>query len=162
MQHDTLDPDGLSLQKEAIHFRPDINTDKRYHDRKTHLSIDHKFTLPSPAPLTRFTRLGLWDNVACGCQATPPTRSLCPRNERIGVQAGTFHNFTVPDQLPVASISLLGANRTCDIGRSSPICEPRLAIFWSSPTSERKSGKKNEWTYLDVWENFFADVDYTT
>lgn len=55
-----------------------------------------------------------------------------PRKERIGVQAGTFQSLTVPDQLPVAKISLLGANRTCDIGRSSPICEPRLAYFWAN------------------------------
>lgn len=54
-----------------------------------------------------------------------------PRKDRIGVHAGTFHNLTVPDQLPVARILLLGANRTCEIGRSSPICEPRLTNFWS-------------------------------
>lgn len=54
---------------------------------------------------------------------------VVPRNERIGVQAGTFQSFTVPDQLPVAKISLFGANRTCDMGRSSPICEPRLLNF---------------------------------
>jgi hypothetical protein len=49
-----------------------------------------------------------------------------PLSVRIVVHAGTFHNFTVPDQLPVARILLLGAKRTCDIGRSSPICEPIL------------------------------------
>jgi len=50
-----------------------------------------------------------------------------PANVDIGVHAGTFHNLTFPDQLPVASILLLGENRTCTIGRWSPICEPRFA-----------------------------------
>jgi hypothetical protein len=53
-----------------------------------------------------------------------------PLNDLISVQAGTFHSLTVPDQLPVAKTSLFGAKRTCDIGRSSPIWEPRLAYFW--------------------------------
>lgn len=53
-------------------------------------------------------------------------KKFIPRKVRIGVQAGTFQSFTVPDQLPVANTSLFGANRTCEIGRSSPICEPRL------------------------------------
>jgi hypothetical protein len=44
----------------------------------------------------------------------------------MGVQAGTFHNLTEPDQLPVANVSPFGANRTREIGRSSPICEPRF------------------------------------
>lgn len=113
---------------------------------KPYLFIDQRFTSPSPPPLTRLTKSGFWAKLACGCQARPPTRSLwplesydvddskadenIPRNERTSVQAGTFHNLTVPDQLPVASISLLGANRTCDIGRSSPIWEPRFANFY--------------------------------
>lgn len=42
------------------------------------------------------------------------------------VQAGTFHNLTEPDQLPVANTSPFGAIRTREIGRSSPICEPRF------------------------------------
>ena len=64
-----------------------------------------------------------------------------PRRERIGVHAGTFHNLTVPDQLPVARISLLGANRTWDMGRSSPICEPRLANFLKRYDQVRKTGE---------------------
>jgi hypothetical protein len=55
-----------------------------------------------------------------------PTIHL-PANVDIGVHAGTFHNLTFPDQLPVASILLLGENRTCAIGRWSPICEPKFA-----------------------------------
>jgi hypothetical protein len=42
------------------------------------------------------------------------------------VQAGTFHNLTEPDQLPVANTSPFGAILTTEIGRSSPICEPRF------------------------------------
>ena len=42
------------------------------------------------------------------------------------VQAGTFHNLTEPDQLPVANTSPFGAIRTREIGRSSPICDPRF------------------------------------
>jgi hypothetical protein len=115
-------------------------------DCSTCLFIDHRWTFPSPPPLARLARSAPCVNVAWGCHAMPPTRSLWPkhsryrrisalrriykpRKERIGVQAGTFHSLTVPDQLPVASISLLGVNRTCDIGRSSPICEPRLAYL---------------------------------
>lgn len=44
-----------------------------------------------------------------------------PRNVRIGVQLGMFHSLTLPDQLPVTRIWLLGENLTCEIGRSSPI-----------------------------------------
>ena len=44
----------------------------------------------------------------------------------MSVQAGTFHNLTEPDQLPVARVSPFGANRTRETGRSSPICEPRF------------------------------------
>jgi hypothetical protein len=47
----------------------------------------------------------------------------------MGVQAGTFQSFTRPLQLDVASIWLFGAKRTWDIGRSSPICEPRFENF---------------------------------
>lgn len=63
------------------------------------------------------------------------TRNVCgihrgsPLNVRMGVHEGTFHSFTLPAQLPVANIALLGEKRTWAIGRSSPICEPRLAKF---------------------------------
>lgn len=50
-----------------------------------------------------------------------------PRNVRIGVQDGTFQSLILPAQLPVAKIALFGEKRTCDIGRSSPIWEPRFA-----------------------------------
>jgi hypothetical protein len=53
-----------------------------------------------------------------------------PLNVLIGVHDGTFHNFTLPDQLPVARIWLFGEKRTCAMGRSSPIWEPRLAKFY--------------------------------
>lgn len=52
-----------------------------------------------------------------------------PRSERISVHAGTFHNFTVPDQLAAAMILPFGANLTNEIGRSSPIWVPRLVNF---------------------------------
>lgn len=44
---------------------------------------------------------------------------------------GTFHSFTFPAQLPVARIALFGEKRTCEIGRSSPICEPRFVKLYS-------------------------------
>ena len=74
------------------------------------------------------------------------------------MQAGTFHNFTVPDQLPVARISLFGANRTCAMGRSSPICEPRLEIFYKT-TLSTKSELTLVATHLDLVEHLFTDVD---
>ena len=45
MQHGTLDPDGLSSQKEAIHFKADISTNKKKVSwyKETHLLVDHKF-----------------------------------------------------------------------------------------------------------------------
>lgn len=60
--------------------------------------------------------------IKCCYMAHGADPSVCsPRNVRMGVHAGTFHSLTVPDQLPVARILPLGAKRTCDIGRSSPI-----------------------------------------
>lgn len=130
---------------------------------ETCLLSDHRWTLLSPAPLARLTKSAPWDRVACGCHATPPTRSLCPnqrthdelramtsskqgapRSERIGVQAGTFQSLTVPDQLPVANISLLGENRTCEIGRSSPICEPRL-LYVCTQHNQKRTQMANGW-----------------
>jgi hypothetical protein len=61
-----------------------------------------------------------------------------PRNERNGVQEGTFQSFIMPDQLPVTRISLFGAKRTCDIGRSSPICDPRLAYLCGQGKCQKK------------------------
>jgi hypothetical protein len=84
-----------------------------------------------------------------------------PRRERIGVHAGTFHSLTVPDQLPVARISLLGANRTWHIGRSSPICEPRLANFLKGCEQVRHKGMEKK-THFNLCEYFFSDIDYPT
>lgn len=115
---------------------------------ETHLFRDHRWTFVSPAPLTRFTTSSPCPTVARGCHATPPTRSLWPRTPVQGchtspflkkplplkdvtrVQAGIFHSFTFPDQLPVARYWLFGENRTWAIGRSSPIWEPRLAYVY--------------------------------
>lgn len=99
-------------------------------ERKTYEDSDHKCTLESPAPLTRLTASALCVSVACGCHATPPTRSSCPRNEDLIVHAGMFHILIVPDQLAVANCSLLGEKRTWDIGLSSPIWDPKFAYFY--------------------------------
>lgn len=63
--------------------------------------------------------------VTCNCHLLEKYISIAvrysPDNVLIGVQDGTFHSLTFPDQLPVARILLLGEKRTCAMGRSSPI-----------------------------------------
>ena len=83
-------------------------------------------------------------------------RTRAPRNERTSVHAGTFQIFTPPDQLPVASNSLFGEKRTCDIGRSSPICEPMFANlcllqFPNVPNPHEK-------VHLNLIEDILANV----
>lgn len=40
-------------------------------EKKTHLSSDHSFTVPSPPPVARFTPEEDIERVALGCQASP-------------------------------------------------------------------------------------------
>ena len=75
------------------------------------------------------------------------------------MHSGIFHNFTVPDQLPVAKILVLGAIRTCEMGLSSPICDPRLENFWRS--SDTAPYIKSKDLHLHFIEDFFAYINDT-
>lgn len=77
----------------------------------------------------------LLDHYGLGRQSKIVTHLLflkkpLPLKDVTRVQAGIFHSFTFPDQLPVARYWLFGENRTWAIGRSSPIWEPRLAYVY--------------------------------
>ena len=49
--------------------------------RGSYLFSDHRATVPSAPPLARLSAVSDCDSVACGCHATPPTRSLCAVEE---------------------------------------------------------------------------------
>ena len=49
--------------------------------RWSYLFSDHRATVPSAPPLARLSAVSDCDSVACGCHATPPTRSLCAVEE---------------------------------------------------------------------------------
>ncbi len=70
------------------------------------------------------------------------------------------HSFTFPDQLPVARYLLLGEKRTREIGRSSPICEPKFAKLWMMYRLRLSMRhRKNVEAHLHVCEYLLPDVD---
>ena len=79
----------------------------------------------------------------------------------MAVQAGTFHNLTEPDQLPVANTSPFGAILTREIGRSSPICEPRFENVYKTNKRTRIRRAKGQ-GYLYVSKDAFPNVNDST
>lgn len=87
----------------------------------------------------------------CGLQHMRERRSATspaghsPRSVVRSLAAGTSHSLTLPDQLPPASslpdpsgVDVPGEKRTTEMGRVSPICEPRLVKCWSRKGHQTK------------------------
>lgn len=94
--------------------------------KKTYPDKDQSLTSPSPPPVAKLTASSLAPTVANGCQAAPPTFSVCPLFVEMGLRFGRSQSFVSPVQEVVRMYWEDGEKRMVDKGRSSPNWEPKL------------------------------------
>lgn len=94
--------------------------------KRTDPDKDQSFTSPSPPPVAKLTASSLAPTVANGCQAAPPTLSVCPLFVETGLRFGRSQSFVSPVQDVVRMYWEDGEKRMVDKGRSSPNWEPKL------------------------------------
>lgn len=118
---------GLKGSIEVFHYAGWIRKARwEKKEGKTDPDRDQSFTSPSPPPVAKLTASSLAPTVANGCQAAPPTLSVCPLFVEMGLRFGRSQSFVSPVQDVVRMYWEDGEKRMVDKGRSSPNWEPKL------------------------------------
>lgn len=125
---------------------------------KTHPLSDHSLTSPSPPPVAKFNPSALAPIVADGCQAAPPTLSVCPLFVDTALRFGRSHNLASPVHDVVKTYCELGEKRNVDSGRSSPNCDPRFVNVYDGQVSPARATPFSS-THLELLIQLLPSAD---